>query len=275
MAREILQVDWIFIDSVIIFLLFLLLISVRIFKSTHRWRSSFSNEALKQYTFSELFKNTNSQIIQIKQWSLTINTSLPTKKNNYPLIVILQTMHKKRFCKIITEGLGSFGINTINLRVKITDDSYSEKAREKINYEIKYSLSLILDLINQEELIENSDYFLILCTKSLLPVSVVFSDSKNKGILLINPKITKKKIIFIKEVLANSEQFKQVSYIFSEKNFLMKNRSLSNFKTEFESLDSYEGKVSTVEKANKNYKYYETILLGKIIDKLESKQLKP
>ena len=52
MVTNIYQIDWVLVDTTIIVLLFLLLLGVKIFKSTHRWRSNFSNEALEYYSFN-------------------------------------------------------------------------------------------------------------------------------------------------------------------------------------------------------------------------------
>ena len=54
-------IDWVFIDSVIIILLFLLLFSVRIFKNTHRWRSTYSNEALKRLACPQMLDSVKYQ----------------------------------------------------------------------------------------------------------------------------------------------------------------------------------------------------------------------
>ena len=276
MVILLIRIDWVFIDTIIIFLLFLLLLSVRIFKSTHRWRSSFSNEALEHHTFPKTNKHVKSQFIKIKQWRLTKNSSVQKEKSNRPLILILRTNYKKKLNKIITEGLGSYGFNTLNLKVKITNELNSKQVGETIKDEMKSSISMILDLIKQKELIENSKYFLLNYSKFLAPASAVLSDSKNIGLILINPKITKKNIENFKEIFAYSEKFNQPYYIFSRRNFFfMKNKRFKHFNAEFKYADSYKGNVSTLDKSNKNFKYYETILLGIIIDILENKVLNP
>ncbi|MCK4238559.1 MAG: hypothetical protein KAX33_05505, partial [Candidatus Lokiarchaeota archaeon] len=42
------QIDWIFWDTIIIFLLIIFLISVKIFKNTHRWRNFLSNPLIME-----------------------------------------------------------------------------------------------------------------------------------------------------------------------------------------------------------------------------------
>jgi len=274
MANEIFHVDWIFVDTIIIILLFLLLISVRIFKSTHRWRSSFSNNALERYTFSEIYRNTNRQFIKIEKPNLTKNASFQEEMNNYPIILILQTWHKKRLNHIITEGLSSYGFNTLNLKIKISCKSYSKEVIETINHEIKTYLSKIIDIIKLKKMIMNTDYFLIICSKTLILPSTELLDSKGKGGIIINPKITKNNYSFFKGNISNSESNKLPYYIFNTKNsFFIKNRSYKRFIAEFESSNLYRENILTIQKSNRNFKYYETILLGILIDILEDNVL--
>ncbi len=67
MLYDIYQIDWIFVDTIIIILLILLLVSVKIFKSTHRWRSSFSNAFLDRFHFAETQKFFGNKFVTIKK----------------------------------------------------------------------------------------------------------------------------------------------------------------------------------------------------------------
>ena len=113
------QVNWVFVDTVIIILLFLLLLAVKIFKSSHRWRLSFSNEALEYHPFPEPFDNGGSHNIRAKQCSLVRNSSLHKQYENYPVVLIIRTKSNRHLTKIITEGLSSYGFNIINLKLNI------------------------------------------------------------------------------------------------------------------------------------------------------------
>ena len=64
---NIFQINWINVDTVIIILLLLLLSSVKIFKITHRWRSSFSNQAVEQKCFSQPHEKATNLFFIIKQ----------------------------------------------------------------------------------------------------------------------------------------------------------------------------------------------------------------
>ena len=87
--------DWILIDTVIIILLFIVLISVRIFKESYRWRFSLSNESLERriYKKSEIrLKNLN---LIVKSWSLIYNPEILRENNLKPTIIIIREKIRK------------------------------------------------------------------------------------------------------------------------------------------------------------------------------------
>ena len=64
MAINLFQFDWIIIDTVVIILLIVFLVSVKIFKERFRWRSTLSNIALEQFIFDkQSLELTNQNII--------------------------------------------------------------------------------------------------------------------------------------------------------------------------------------------------------------------
>ena len=76
MSTDIFQLDWIFIDTIIIILLILLLLGVKVYKLTHRWRFSFSNEALEYTIYRKPPLKINDQSISSSNWTLTRNIFL-------------------------------------------------------------------------------------------------------------------------------------------------------------------------------------------------------
>ena len=88
MVSNVFQVDWVFVDTVIIILLFLLLLSVKIFKSTHRWRLSLSNNALEYHFFPKANENEKNKFIRVKYSCLIKNCSTNKEANNLPFILI-------------------------------------------------------------------------------------------------------------------------------------------------------------------------------------------
>ena len=273
MLNEIYQVNWVLIDVIIIFLLFLLLISVKIFKSSHRWRSKFSNEALEYYILPKSYTDGTGSFLDIKHCSLTRNSSLYKENQDIPLIFLIRTKFKKRLTKIITEGLSCYGFNTINLKLKIK--SKIKISNGLIDDEMNSLISSVIRYCNREENISTPRYILINYSKFFNPTEKILSDPMNDGLLCINPRITKHKNRNREDIFADNSQYPQIFYIFSRRNlFLLKNPNLKCFINEFAKITTSKVELITLEKSTRSFKYYETILLGIIIDIIENKLLK-
>lgn len=270
MINDIFQVNWVIVDIVIIILLLLLLLGVKLFKATHRWRLSFSNNNLEFYSFSKIRENLKSRFIKTKHWNITKNSSIIKQNIKTPLILILRTNSKRRLIKILTEGLSSYGFTIINAKIKI---KYNSKiGNEIIENEVKSLISSAFDYFEKKGLINTSDHLTINYSKSLVPPTAILSEPDNIGLILINPKINKINIGRFKEIQINSLQYPRLFYIFSKRNVLvLKNRSLRRLIKEFDDQNTDMAKLTTLERANRNFKYYETILLGIIIDIIENK----
>ncbi|MHA2390933.1 MAG: hypothetical protein ACXAEX_03100 [Promethearchaeota archaeon] len=275
MINDIFQVDWVFVDTMIIILLFLLLIGIKVFKATHRWRTTISNNNLSLHSFSKTPKNLEHHFIKTTQWIIAQNSLTIEQNKKSPLILILRTNLKRRLNKILTEGLCSYGFTVIHAKIKIEHNHFPETENNIIENEFKYFISSILDYFEKEGLISNSDHLTINYAKSLLPPTAILSEPDNIGLILINPKINKKNVGHFKELLISSLQFPQLFYIFSERNALfLKNRSLSCIIKEINDKNKHKVQLKTLEKSNRSFKYYETILLGIIIDIIETKLMK-
>ncbi len=269
MANDLLHVDWVFVDTIIILLLVLLLIGVRVFKSIYRWRFSFSNKALEQHSFHRPQEQFRSQSLNTKYWKLTKNTTLTNTKSNNDVILILSTTHKKRLLRILTEGLCSYGFIIVSLRI-------TKKASENINHELHTLISFIINNSKQKGLIRNSNYALLEYSHSWFPYKVVLSDPNNTGLILLNPRMKKKHMGILEEIFNSQHQHPQLFYIFSKRSFfILKNKNIKLYKKYFG--DKRENKIEliTLEKSNRNFKYYETILLGILIDIIENKMIDP
>ncbi len=275
MVSNAFQVDWVFVDTLIIILLLLLLLGVKIFKSTHRWRLSFSNVALEYYSFPKPYDLGKSHYIKTKHCSLTRNSSLHKQFDECPLILILRTSFKKHLTKIITEGLNSYGFNVINLKLNIKLDSSSNMLNKTINDEIKSLISLLLDYFKHKGFIGNSKYILVNLSKPFVPNTEILTDPEKIGFILINPRMNKYNIGRLKETFHTLPQYTQLFYIFSKRSFfILKNNDLKHFTKEFDENITNKAKLITLKKSTKSFKYYETILLGIIIDILENKLMK-
>ncbi|MFX1364656.1 MAG: hypothetical protein ACFFCE_12780 [Promethearchaeota archaeon] len=275
MLYDIFQIDWIFVDTIIIILLILLLICVKIFKSTQRWRSSFSNIALNTFFISDIPNlNTNENLL-VKKVVLIKNTSLVDKCNKNPIILILRTHPRRRLSRILAEGIGSNGYNVILAKIKIKYYSKKKNSPEIIINELKSFLSIILDSYKEKGLIINQHYIILNNSRLLIPLKAILTDNKNSGLILINPKINSG-ILYNKITASSEKNTKMPIYaIFSKNNFfLFPNKNLKVLQSNNFSQKLDELKIITLEKAKKSFKYYETIILGIIIDIIENKLVK-
>jgi len=275
MVISVFSIDWIFIDTVIITLLILLLIGVKFFKSTHRWRLKFSNTALEYYSYHKTQEQVISKGFRTKFWDLTKNTSLQDKGKEDNIIIILRTIFKKKLVRILTEGLSSYGFNVISIRIKKERDLDLKISKEIIIDEFK---SLILSIINKSEqkgLVSNPNYILLNFSGLAFLGGAISPDSKNKGSIVVNPKMSRKFVEIQQEIYNSQQQEPQLFYVFSKRSFfIFKNRKLKQYQKNFEEKNTKKGELIILDKSNRNFKYYETILLGLLIDIIESRLIK-
>ncbi len=275
MLNDIFQIDWIFIDTIIIILLILLLVSVKIFKSTNRWRSSFSNITLDTFFFSDVQKLVGNKFILTKKVTLIRDTSLQEKCNENPIILILRTQYKRKLLRILTEGLGSNGFNIISANIKIKHYPNNSNLENIVNNELKSIIYIILNWYKEKGLILNHNYVFLSHSRSTFSYREILTDSKNKGLILINPKINSENLKNFLEVYDGKFSDAHLFTIFSKKStFVLTNKNLKflQAKISFQKLTGL--KIRTLEKAKKSFKYYETIVLGMIIDIIENKLVK-
>ena len=244
---------------------------MKIFKNTHRWRLSLSNEALERIYYKKVPIEVKNQYIITNKLSLTRNTSF-NENNSMPTIIIIRTNYKKKLLHVLTEGLSSYGFNIINLKFKIKPfpDYY-----ESIKEETKHLMSKILIFFKQNGLIPNSNFVLLNYSKSVFSYSSILSNSKNIGFILINPILNTFNIKNFSEIINRSETNPEFFIVFSKKsNLIMNNKNLKRFLEEFPKRNKDNPRLLTLEKVRKSFKYYETILLGIIIDLIENNFLK-
>ena len=189
MLNDIFQIDWIFVDIIIIILLILLLVSVKIFKSTHRWRTSFSNINLDTFFVSDVQKLVGNKFFLTKKVTLIRDSSLQEICNENPLILILRTHYKRKFLRILTEGLGNYGFNIISAKLKIKHYQNSIKFENIVIRELKSFISTIINWYKEKGLISYQNYILLSHSGSSFSYKAILNDIKNEGMILINPKI--------------------------------------------------------------------------------------
>lgn len=275
MSNDIFQLDWIFIDTIIIVLLILLLLGVKLYKLTHRWRFSFSNEALEFISYRKPPLEINNQSISTSKWTLTRNISLREEINKKPLIIILRTNYKKRLLYILTEGLSSYGFNVINLRLKIRLDKKNNLFDKALLDNISHLISTVIDFFKEIDSEFNLNYLLLNYSKSSLSYTSILTDPKNCGMILINPKLNNKNIKNYNDIFKSSPLNSQLYTIFSKRSiFILNNKNLKRLLSLYNHQKEKKLNIITIKKAKYSFNYYETILLGMIIRLIENKLLK-
>jgi len=275
MLNDIFQVDWIFIDTIIILLLILLLVSVKIFKSTHRWRSSFSNAFLDRFHFAETQKFVGNKFVTIKKIQLIRDSSLKKQNDQNPVILILRTNHRRKLLRILSEGLGTNGFNIISSKIDIKNNPDDYKLEKTVTDELTALISTIINWYKKKDPNINQNYIILNQSGLKLPYKAILEDERNKGIILINPKVNNINYKKFLNVYDNSINKNKFYIIFSKKGLLnFPNKNLKCLITNIQYQKLTELKLITIEKAKKSYKYYETIVLGMIIDVIKNNILK-
>jgi len=269
MAIDIFRLNWILVDTVVIILLIIALISVRIFKEMYRYRFSLSNENLEciNYGKSEInFRNIN---ILIRNWALLRDKTSKKKSSSKPVIILIKTNYKKRLIQVLSEGFVSYGFDVVNLHLKIK--SYSHF---RTHEELGDTIFKILNFFKQNELIKNSNYIVIQYTKSNLNYHSIVTDDNCKGIILINPKLKREFKTNLHEMVKDVNSNFYIHTIFNKKSiFYTTNKNYKTIIREFNEDDYPSLKITSFERANSSFKYYETVLLGVIIKKMENYSL--
>lgn len=272
------QIDWVFWDTIIIFLLIIFLISVKIFKNTHRWRNFLSNPLIMEKKTKNFEIQCGEQ--EIFRISFTLFESIindVAENNNNKTSNLLIIFKKRRYNTYpYAEALAS-----IDLKVVFIDFKKVRKVEGKKLVKIKISGELI-DKISKAIYIHFIDigdgpeyqkivFLFPYLTIQFLKISTLtnFFDkfflilsnfSKNYEILknFLNQEIIdKKKLYFIiplKRLLKLDED--QLNRI---------NRLKDNYKI-------HEKNILILEKSFKSLKNYETIIIGFILNNIFNKK---
>ncbi len=275
MNLNIFRLNWILIDTIIIILLLLALVLVKIFKETFRYRSSFSNEALECIKSEKSGINFSKYCFIDNNWSLIINKAKNNRIRKKPLIVLIRTNKRKKLIHVLSEGLGSCGFNVLNLKIQSKFFSHSFTLNKSIIEEISDFLTQLIKFYKHEEFTLNPNYFLINYHKANLNDISAISDINNQGIILINPKLTMARNGNLHKIHNNINVNSSLYVIFNKKSiFSLGNTNYKKFLREFNESENNFLKIITLEKARRSFKYYETILLGILVNIIENNLLK-
>jgi len=275
MAIDIFKLDWIFIDSVIILLLLLVLISVKLFKERSRWRTSLSNESLEFINYRQSDIHLKSQHFNVKNISVLRHISLKKEINSYPLIFICKPSKKRKLLYVLIEGLASYGFEIIIIDIEDSLNYSKIFLDKKLKKEKENLFSTIINFLVETEVVSNSNYILINYSIPCYSFKSILSDPKNHGIFLLNPKLNEINKRFFSEVSKLITLESPINIIFSKNlSLFVSNKNLNKFLKVFNNKNSEVFRLIVVEKAKKSFKYYETILLGVIIYLIDKNFLK-
>lgn len=271
MNLNIFRLNWILIDTIIIILLLLALVLVKIFKETFRYRSSLSNEALECIKSEKSGTNFSKYVYIDKNWSLIINKAKNNRNRTKPLIVLIRANKRKKLIHVLSEGLGSCGYNVLNLKIQSRFFSHYYTLNKSIIEEISDFLTQLIKFYKYEEFTLNPNYFLINYHKANLSDISAISDKNNQGIILINPKLIQARNGNLHKILNNIDLNSSLYVIFNKKSFFpLSNTNYKKFLSEFNESKNNFLKIITLEKARSSFKYYETILLGILVNIIEN-----
>ena len=272
MSLDLFRLDWILIDTVIIILLLVLLFSVKVFKEISRWRFSLSNESLNRIKLKNLEMDTNTSNVVIKSCSVIKKRNELGEESSKVVVFLGTKKFKRKLVRILTEGLGSYGFHIVRIDLKIKSGINNDSSERNKELIIGKIISKILEQSKQENLITSSSYCLIHCSNSSASYKSLLSDENNARMILINPRINKVNSSKISELVELEPKF---HLIFSKKSHLiLNNNSLKIFLKDNPHNNKLGIQLNIIEKSRKSFKYYETILLGIILNILEKKNKK-
>ena len=270
MSHDIFRLDWILIDTIIIILLLLLLTSVKVFKEISRWRFSLSNESLKLTTLKDLKFNTTQTNVIVKHCSVIKENKVASEDSSKVVVILSTGSFKRKLLRLLSEGLGSFGFDIVSIGLKIKPGIDNNSTEQIKQGPVRSIIAKILELLEQDKLISSSKYFVIQYSDSLLRYKSILTDVNNTGIISINPKVNKLSLSMLSNLVDRENTF---HLIFSKKSYLiLNNSSLKKFLKENPHYNKLGIQLTIIEKSRKSFKYYETILLGTILNIIEIKK---
>ena len=253
MSFDIFRVDWIFIDSVISITLIILLIGINILKWFYRWRISLSNKNLaKSVSKIPLFESVNFSLT-VKKWSL-IYPKHTTYSKNLPTIFILRMHRKFMLLNALAEGLSTYGFNIVNLWIQRPKNMVSNEKNKQTFY------TEIINYLNENSFNLNCDYSILAFRKIPFGNGNDLFDTNTKSFIILNPNMNEKDLVRL-------SQSALLYSILSEKSILFfRNPNLKRMLQLKKDIHSGNFKIRVIKGAKKSFKYYETILLGEMIN---------
>ena len=261
MSFDIFRVDWILIDSVISIILIILLIGINILKWFYRWRIPLSNKNLaKSVSKMPLFESVNLSL-KVKKWSL-IYPKYNTGSKNLPTIFILRMHRKFMLLNALAEGLSTYGFKIVNLWIQSPKNLVSNEKNKKTVY------TEIINYLNENSFDLNCSYSILAVRKIPFGNENELIDMNTKSYIILNPILKDNDIVRLSQTT--------IMYsLLSEKCFLFfRNPKLKRILRLKKEIFSENFKIRVIKGAKKSFKYYETILLGELINFFDNNSYK-
>lgn len=267
---ELFYLNWILIDTIIIILLLIFLISVRIFKSSQRWRSSFSNTDLEEYKLdlsSISYKLVN---IEINKCIFIQNHALKEISLDNPTIIFLKTGRKRKLIHILAESLATYGLNVMIIDCCISPCDECSILEDEVKKEVRYMVSLMINSLLEKGHNLSKTHIAINYSNANFPFEPFISNDQSEFLILINPSLSDGTIENFQDAAIPSKQDLKLFTIFSANaRLFMKNSDIQMFQKHIES--KFKGfSYRIIDKAPKSFKYYETLLLGTIFELIQT-----
>lgn len=192
-----------------------------------------------------------------------------------PSILLIRSHKYNRLFNVLTEGLASYGFDVINIVLSNKCSLNHGNLDKELHLESANLSSSILHSLKQKEVITNSNYILITHHKIMVFITPLIYDKNNAGVILINPKfelIAKKHITGITE---KEDILSKLFIIFSKKSSkILTSKKIKLLSTHLADYNLPNTNLWILDKSKSLFKCYETILLGIIINLVESNILK-
>lgn len=267
------QIDWVFWDTIIIILLIIFLISVKLFKYTHRWRNSLSNASLVQREIKNFeIHISNNKTLRLT-FSIIESTTLNVTDRNRKASNIL-IIFKKRKSKLFpfAEALASIGFKVIFVGFKKIKKIENERLiKIKISEEIinRISKAICIHFVDVEDLHNYTNIILIFPNITRLFLKTTESTNLFDKYFLLFGNFSKNFKDLIKFLDHDIIKKDKLNLIILQKKLLKKNKIHPNrIKTLKDDYKLNEQNLLLLEKSYKSLKNYETIIIGFILNKI-------
>ncbi len=270
MSFDIFRVDWILVDSIIIIILIIILCSVKIYRIKHRWRNYITNDSITKVDLDTCFLQFEDNKIYAKKCNLLFNPLILKIKPNLPFIFIISSHSLHYLPHAVVEGLCSYGFTIIHLDIR-KKWWILKKTNSVINHESPNIIDEAFEYLKSNMYELNHQYWIIDFNSRLSFKEFQSNSFQQIGTILINPSLDYCHSN-MKSNLFHSDTKARFNLIFSKNSYLwFRNRKIKKFMKILSQKTTTNIKLEVLEGANIFFKNYETLLLAKIMNYLQTK----